>query len=75
MTFWYRGPGIAGWWRGEGNANDSSDPENNNNNGALIGRFNFPAGEVGQAFQFEDPGNTYQFAGTNTYVQMPPHLR
>ncbi len=23
----YRGPGIAGWWRGEGNASDSSDPE------------------------------------------------
>ena len=71
VTFWYRGPGIEGWWRGEGNANDSSDPENNNNNGTLIGRFNFPAGEVGQAFQFEDPGNTYQFAGTNTYVQIP----
>ena len=57
VTFWYRGPGIAGWWRGEGNANDSSDPENDNNNGTLIGRFNFPAGEVGQAFEFEDPGN------------------
>ena len=56
VTFWYRGPGIAGWWRGEGNATDSSDPENNDNNGTLIGRFNFPAGEVGQAFQFEDPG-------------------
>ncbi|MGA2248307.1 MAG: LamG-like jellyroll fold domain-containing protein, partial [Verrucomicrobiota bacterium] len=71
VTFWYRGPDIEGWWRGEGNANDSSDPENNNNNGQLIGRFDFPAGEVGQAFEFEDPGNTYQFAGTNTYVQVP----
>jgi alpha-tubulin suppressor-like RCC1 family protein/subtilisin-like proprotein convertase family protein len=71
VTFWYRGPDIAAWWRGEGNATDSSDPEKNNNNGTLIGRFNFPAGEVGQAFQFEDPGNTYQFAGTNTYVQVP----
>jgi subtilisin-like proprotein convertase family protein len=71
VTFWYRGPGIEGWWRGEGNASDSSDPENDNNNGTLIGRFNFPAGEVGQAFEFEDPGNTYQFAGTNTYVQVP----
>jgi subtilisin-like proprotein convertase family protein len=71
VTFWYRGPGIAGWWRGEGNALDSSDPENLHNNGTLIGRFNFPAGEVDQAFGFGDPGNTYQFAGTNTYVQVP----
>jgi subtilisin-like proprotein convertase family protein len=70
VTFWYRGPGIAGWWRGEGNATDSSDPENNGNNGSLIGRFNFPAGEVGQAFEFEDPGDPYEFAGTNTYVQI-----
>jgi hypothetical protein len=37
----------------------------------LIGRFNFPAGEVGQAFGFEDAGDTYEFAGTNTYVQVP----
>ena len=71
VTFWYRGPDIAGWWRGEGNALDSSDPENDNNNGALIGPFNFPAGEVGQAFEFDEPGNTYQFAGTNSYVQVP----
>jgi len=71
VTFWYRGPGISGWWRGEGNGTDSSDPENNNNNGTLIGRFNFPAGEVGQAFGFQDLGDTYQFAGTNTYVQVP----
>ena len=71
LTYQYRGPGIAGWWRGEGNATDSSDPENNGNNGVLIGRFNFPAGEVGQAFEFEDAGSEFQFAGTNTYVQIP----
>ncbi len=70
LTFMYRGPGIAGWWRGEGNANDSADPENAGNNGELIGRFNFPAGEVGQAFEFEDAGSEFQFAGTNTYVQI-----
>ena len=70
LTFMYRGPGIAGWWRGEGNATDSSDPENYGNNGELIGRFNFPAGEAGQAFQFEDAGSEFQFAGTNTYVQI-----
>ena len=71
VTYAYRGPGIAGWWRGEGNASDSSDPENNGNNGALVGRFNFPAGEVGQAFEMEDPGNAFLFGGTNTYVQIP----
>ena len=69
VTFWYRGPGIAGWWRGEGNADDSSQPEGGNN-GMLIGRFDFPAGEVGQAFEFEDAGQAMEFAGTNTYVQI-----
>ena len=70
VSYAYRGPGIGGWWRGEGNANDSSDPENFGNNGSLIGRFNFPAGEVGQAFQMEVVGQPYGFAGTNTYVQI-----
>jgi subtilisin-like proprotein convertase family protein len=71
VTFWYHGPGIAAWWRAEGNADDSSDPEKNGNNGCLIGRFSFPAGEVGQAFDFDDAGAEFQFAGTNTYVQIP----
>lgn len=70
VTFWYRGPGIVGWWRGEGNASDSSDPENNGNNGVLVGQFNFPQGEVGQAFQFPDLGNEFDFGGTNAYVQI-----
>ena len=70
ITFWYRGPGISAWWRGEGDATDSSDPEKDANNGSLIGRFDFPAGEVGQAFQFEDAGADFEFAGTNTYVQI-----
>ena len=70
VSFAYRGPGIAAWARGEGNATDSSDPENFGNNGSLIGRFDFPAGEVGQAFQMEAVGQPYGFAGTNTYVQI-----
>jgi subtilisin-like proprotein convertase family protein len=70
ISYLYRGPGIAGWWRGEGNGSDSSDPELLANNGDLIGRFNFPAGEVGQALDFEDSGLAFQFAGTNTYVQV-----
>ncbi|HXI69856.1 MAG TPA: S8 family serine peptidase [Verrucomicrobiae bacterium] len=70
LSFLYRGPGISGWWRGEGNATDSSDPENLGNNGELIGRFSFPAGEVGQAFSMEFAGDQFQFAGTNNYVQI-----
>jgi subtilisin-like proprotein convertase family protein len=70
ISYRFRGPGVAGWWRGEGNASDSSDPELLANNGSLIGRFNFPAGEVGQAFAMEDSGLAFQFAGTNTYVQV-----
>ncbi|HEX4264762.1 MAG TPA: LamG-like jellyroll fold domain-containing protein [Verrucomicrobiae bacterium] len=70
ISYLYRGPGIAGWWRGEGNAADSSDPETLGNNGGLIGRFNFPAGEVGQAFALADSGTAFEFAGTNTYVQV-----
>ena len=71
LSYSYRGPGIDGWWRGEGNATDSSFPETNGNNGLLIGRFTFPAGEVGQAFEMADQGHLYQFAGTNNYVQVP----
>ena len=71
LTFWYRGPGIAGWWRGEGNATDSSDPENNGNNGRIVGQINYVAGFVGQAFQFPDLGNEFDFGGTNGYVQIP----
>jgi subtilisin-like proprotein convertase family protein len=70
ITYLYRGPGISGWWRGEGDATDSGDPETLGNNGGLIGRFNFPSGEVGQAFAFADSGQAFEFAGTNTYVQV-----
>ncbi len=70
ISYLYRGPGISGWWRGEGNGSDSADPETLGNDGDLIGRFDFPAGEVGQAFSTEDSGLAFQFAGTNTYVQV-----
>ncbi len=30
LTFAYRGPGIAGWWRGENNGNDSAGTNNAN---------------------------------------------
>jgi subtilisin-like proprotein convertase family protein len=70
VSYQYRGPGIAGWWRGEGDGRDSSDAEQHGQNGSLIGRFSFPAGEVGQAFSMENNGQEYDFAGTNSYVQI-----
>ena len=70
VSFAYRGPGLTGWWRGEGNATDSAEPESAGNNGILVGRFNYPAGEVSQAYQFEDRGDQFGFAGTNTYIQV-----
>ena len=70
FSYAYRGPGISGWWRGEGDARDSSDAETRGQNGTLIGRFNFPAGEVSQAFEMENNGGAYDFAGTNAYVQI-----
>lgn len=41
--------GLVGWWRGEGNANDSSG---NGNHGTLQGNTTFAPGRVGQAFDF-----------------------
>lgn len=70
VYYQYRGPGIAGWWRGEGDGRDSSDAEQRGQNGSLIGRFTFPAGEVSQAFAMENNGQEYDFAGTNSYVQI-----
>jgi subtilisin-like proprotein convertase family protein len=70
ISYQYRGPGIAGWWRGEGDARDSSDAEGRGQNGSLIGRFDFPAGEVSQSFAMENNGGEYDFAGTNGYVQI-----
>ena len=51
--------GMVGWWKGEGNANDSIGT----NNGALSpGGASYALGMVGQAFRFD---------GTNGYVQIP----
>ena len=58
LTFAYRGPGIAGWWRGEGNTVDSI----NGNNGTLVNGTTYTSGEVGATFAVN---------GTNQYVQIP----
>jgi len=50
--------GLAGWWPGEGTANDS----HGTNNGLLEGGVSFLPGEVGQAFSFN---------GTNADVRVP----
>src|ERR1017187_3686773 len=50
--------GLAGWWAGEGSAQDNLG----GNNGALYGSMGFGAGEVGQAFSFD---------GSSGYVAMP----
>ena len=60
VSFYYRGPGIAGWWRAENNsANDSI----NGNNGTLMNGTGFAGGEVGTAFNLN---------GANNYVVAKP---
>lgn len=52
-------PGLVGWWKGEGNANDSAGM----NNGSLSASgATYATGEVGQGFRFD---------GTDGYVQIP----
>jgi len=46
--------GLAGWWPGQGNANDLTDA----NNGTLSGDVSFANGEVGQAFNFNPASGT-----------------
>jgi hypothetical protein len=50
--------GLAGWWPGEGNANDIAGT----NNGTLLNGASFAPGEVGSAFSFN---------GSNQCVQIP----
>ncbi len=54
--------GLAGWWRAEGDASDSSG---NNINGTAQGSSQtFPAGRVGTAFDLD---------GTTQYISAPNH--
>lgn len=54
--------GMAGWWAGEGNANDNIST----NNGNLVGGVSFLPGEVGQALLFN--GSSGYVTISNTYV-------
>ncbi|MBA4372574.1 MAG: hypothetical protein C0402_06890 [Thermodesulfovibrio sp.] len=53
--------GLAGWWTGDGNANDISG----GHNGTLMNGATYEAGRVGQAFSFN---------GANDYVAIPAHV-
>ncbi len=51
-------PGLVGWWRGEGNADDALGA----NNGTAANGLGYSAGEVGQAFNLD---------GVDDEVQVP----
>ena len=53
--FPYRGPGIAGWWRGENNLVD-----NIYGNNGTPQNITYSAGEVGQAFNFDGSSSSIQ---------------
>jgi subtilisin-like proprotein convertase family protein len=55
LTYWARGPGIADWWPADRTAVDIIDA----NNGALNGGATYAAGEVGQAFLFNNSLDQY----------------
>lgn len=57
--------GIVGWWKAEGNANDSAG----NNNGTLVGGATFAPGKVGQAFSLNGSGE-YVDAGNAAALQV-----
>lgn len=53
-------PGLAGFWTGDGRADDMSG---NNNHGALFGSTKYTLGKVGQGFDFD---------GFGDFVSIPP---
>src|SRR5437016_8605814 len=57
--------GLVGWWRGEGNADDSAD----SNNGAWVNGGSFAPGKVGQAFNFRGTNHVEVAASSSLNVQ------
>ncbi|MGH7992319.1 MAG: LamG-like jellyroll fold domain-containing protein, partial [Limisphaerales bacterium] len=53
LTFRYRGPGIAGWWRGESNTVDSAYGDNASN----VQSITYTNGKVDSAFSFDGAGS------------------
>ena len=51
-------PGLAAWWRAEGDASDAV----NTNNGVAVGNLLYTNGEVGHAFVFD---------GSTSYIPLP----
>ena len=60
LTFAYRGPGIAAWWRGESNTVDSI----NGINATTVTGITYTNGEVGRAFNYN--GSTSRIIVTNS---------
>jgi hypothetical protein len=57
--------GLVSWWRGEGNANDTSD----GNHGTLANGVTFVPGFVGQTFSFDGTGEVTIADNANLNVQ------
>jgi PKD repeat protein len=55
------GSGLVGWWRGEGNGNDSAG----SNNGTLNGGATYAAGRYGQAFSLDGSSGYIQLADSS----------
>jgi outer membrane lipoprotein-sorting protein len=54
-------PNLVGWWKFDGNANDSSG---NGNNGAEKGDPTYVAGKIGQAISFDGRGDRIEVPAT-----------
>ncbi len=52
---------LVGWWKFDGNANDSSG---NDNNGTEIGDLTYVAGRIGQAISFDGEGDRIEVPAT-----------
>jgi hypothetical protein len=63
-------PGLVGWWRGDGNADDSFGT----NNGTTINSVDFETGQVGQCFHFVSGPNPRVFVPDNPAFQLTNSL-
>ena len=66
LTFDDRGPGIAGWWQGDNNANDAI----NGNNGQLMNGTGFTPGVVSNAFNLNGVNNFVLIQANNSALDV-----